>query len=99
LFEGTRIEVLHLGEPALRAYAGQYKSAELDATYELKLEKGSLMLHYGWNGPVKLEPLVRDEFTLGPLGTGVFHRDSKNRISGLSVYSGRIRDVKFARTQ
>jgi hypothetical protein len=83
----------------LRAYTGDYKSAELDATYKLKLEKGSLVLHNGWNEPVKLEPLVRDEFTLGPLGTGVFHRDSKDRISGLSVYSGRIRNVRFARTQ
>jgi len=52
----------------------------------------------GWNPPAKLEPLVPDEFTIGQLGTAVFHRDSANHVSGLSVYNGRIRDVAFART-
>jgi len=97
-FEGTRIEELHLDEPALKAYAGEYKSGELEATYNLVVEDGSLMLHSGWNPPVKLEPLVPDEFTMGQLGTAVFHRDAAGRVSGLSVYSGRIRDVTFERT-
>jgi len=98
LFEGTRIDELHLGETALQAYAGEYKSAELDATYKLNVEKGSLTLRSGWNPPVKMEPLVADEFTLGPLGAAVFHRDATGHVSGLSVYSGRIRDVAFVRT-
>lgn len=98
LFEGTRIDELHLGEPALKAYAGEYKSGELEATYMLVVENGSLMLHNGWNREMKLEPLVPDEFTIGQLGTAVFHRDATGRVLGLSVYSGRIRDVRFERT-
>jgi CubicO group peptidase (beta-lactamase class C family) len=98
LFEGTRIDELHLAEPALQAYAGEYKSTELDAKYELIVENGSLMLHRGWNPPVKLEPLVRDEFAIGQLGAAVFHRDANGHVSGLSVYSGRIHDVSFERT-
>ncbi len=97
LFEGSRIDELHLGGPALKPYAGEYKSTELDATYRLKVENGSLVLHNGWNAPVTLKPLVRDEFTIGELGTAVFHRDAGGRLSGLSVYSGRIRDVRFER--
>jgi CubicO group peptidase (beta-lactamase class C family) len=95
LFEGTRIDELHLGEAALQAYAGEYRSTELDATYKLNVENGSLMLRSGWNPPVKMEPLLADEFTLGPLGAAVFHRDAVGHVSGLSVYSGRIRDVSF----
>jgi CubicO group peptidase (beta-lactamase class C family) len=95
LFEGARIDELHLGGTALQGYAGEYKSTELDARYKLKVENGNLILHYGWNEPVKLEPLVRDEFTMGQLGTAVFHRDARGHISRLSVYSGRIRDVGF----
>lgn len=98
MFEGTRVEELHLGEPALRAYAGEYKSTELDATYKLVIENGALTLHSGWNPPVKLEPLVPDEFIIGQMGTAVFHRDGAKHVSGLSVYSGRIRDVAFAKT-
>jgi CubicO group peptidase (beta-lactamase class C family) len=98
LFEGFRINELHLGEAALLAYAGEYKSTELDATYKLDVEKGSLTLRSGWNTPVKMEPLVVDEFTLGPLGAAVFHRDATGHVSGLSVYSGRIRDITFEKT-
>ncbi|HEY2531711.1 MAG TPA: serine hydrolase domain-containing protein [Xanthobacteraceae bacterium] len=98
MFEGNKIDELHLGERALRAYAGNYKSAELDATYKLVVDGGILTLHNGWNPPVKLDSLVPDEFTVGQLGTVVFHRDPANHISSLSVYSGRIRDVTFERT-
>jgi len=99
LFEGTRIDELHLDESALKAYAGEYKSAELDATYKLTVENGRLTLRNGWNPPAKLEPLIADEFTMGQFGTAVFHRDANDRISGLGVYSGRIRDLAFERTQ
>jgi CubicO group peptidase (beta-lactamase class C family) len=99
MFEGTRIDELHLVESALRAYVGEYKSTELDATYKLIVDNGSLTLRNGWNPPVRLEPLVPDEFAVGPLGTAVFHRDATNHVSGLSVYSGRIRDVAFERAQ
>jgi CubicO group peptidase (beta-lactamase class C family) len=98
LFKGTRITELHLGEAALLAYTGEYKSTELDATYKLVVENGSLALRSGWNQPVKMEPLVPDEFTIGPLGAAVFHRDATGHVSGLSVYSGRIRDVRFEKT-
>ena len=98
MFEGTRVNEPHLGEPALQAYAGEYKSAELVATYTLDVENGSLTLHSGWNPPVKLDPLVPDEFTMGQLGTAVFHRDTNGHVSRLSVYSNRIRGVTFERT-
>jgi hypothetical protein len=95
----TTFSELPLDEAALKAYAGKYKSTELDATYKLTVENGSLTLHNGWNSPVKLHPLVSDEFAIGQLGTAVFHRDAKHQISGLSVYSGRIRDVAFERVR
>jgi len=58
MFEGIRIDELHLGEPALKAYAGESKSTELDATYKLIVDNGSLTLALGGNREVKLEPLV-----------------------------------------
>jgi CubicO group peptidase (beta-lactamase class C family) len=99
LFEGMRIDELHLDEPALQAYAGEYMSIELGATYTLTVENGTLTLRNRWNPPIRLEALVRDEFTIVPMGTAVFHRDAAGHVSGLSVYSGRIRDVIFERTR
>lgn len=97
-FAGTRIEALRLSDAALAAYAGEYRSTELDATYKLSAGKGGLMLRMGWNSPLRLDPLVRDEFESDDLGTLVFHRDAEDRISGLSVFSGRVRDVSFEKT-
>ena len=71
------------------------RAKELDATYKLSVENGSLMLRSNWNPALKLAPLVRDEFDSGDLGTLVFHRDSGNRISGLSVFDGRTRNLTF----
>jgi hypothetical protein len=39
-----------------------------------------------------------NEFEAGELGTLVFHRDANNRISGLSVFAGRIRNLVFEKT-
>jgi hypothetical protein len=79
----------------LAAYAGTYTSKELDATYKLSVENGSLMLRSNWNPALKLVPLVRDEFESDDLGTLVFQRDSRKRITGLSVFEGRVRNLTF----
>jgi hypothetical protein len=94
-FSGDKIERLRVGDADLAAYAGTYASEELDATYKLSVENGSLMLRTSWNPARKLVPLVRDEFEAGDFGTLVFHRDSRNRISGLSVFESRIRNLTF----
>jgi hypothetical protein len=56
-FTGPKIEPLLLGEPSLKTYVGESRSAELDATYTVSIENGSLVLHNGWNPPMKLETL------------------------------------------
>ncbi|MEO7207630.1 MAG: hypothetical protein ABI145_12780 [Steroidobacteraceae bacterium] len=42
VFEGMGIDELNLGEPALQAYAEEYGSTELEATYKLVVENGVL---------------------------------------------------------
>jgi CubicO group peptidase (beta-lactamase class C family) len=98
LFTGTKMDELQLNDAALAAYAGAYSSTELNATYKLSVENGDLMLRNNWNAPLKLSPLVRDEFNSGDIGTLVFQRDADGRISGLSVFDGRIRNVTFEKT-
>jgi len=98
IFTATKIDELHLNDAALAAYAGAYSSTELNATYKLSVENGNLMLRTNWNSPLKLNPLVRDEFESDGFGTLVFQRDTDGRISGPSVFAGRIRNVTFERT-
>jgi CubicO group peptidase (beta-lactamase class C family) len=75
-------------------YAGVYDSPELDTTYRLSVEDGSLMLRVTWSVQRKLAARRVDEFAGGGI-TLLFHRDAQNRITGLSVSAGRIRNVRF----
>jgi CubicO group peptidase (beta-lactamase class C family) len=86
-FAGQRIADLALDDAALQPYVGTYKSPELDATYKLSVEKGSLMLRMNWKPPIKLEPAVQNEFNGGGM-TLVFRGDHTTRISGLTVFAG-----------
>ena len=95
-FAGKRIESPHLSETELAAYAGQYRSAELEATYNLSIDQGSLMLTTNWNPPLKLIPIARDEFESEEFNV-VFQRDANHRVSGLSVFTIRARNVSFDR--
>jgi CubicO group peptidase (beta-lactamase class C family) len=97
-FAGKRIEELHLSSAALETYTGRYRSAELDATYNLSISEGNLVLRNNWNPSLKLTPIAQDEFESENLGTIVFHRDAGRRVSGLSVFSVNARNVSFKKT-
>ena len=87
-FAGVKLAAPRIDDAALAAYAGVYKSAELDATYKLWVDQGSLMLRMNWNRVNKLQPIVQNEFDAGDGSAIVFRRDNNNRVSGLSVFGG-----------
>jgi CubicO group peptidase (beta-lactamase class C family) len=95
-FAGRRLEAPHLSEADLAAYAGQYRSAELEAIYSLSVDQGGLMLRNNWNPPLKLIPIARDEFESEEFNI-VFRRDANHRVSGLNVFTMRARNVSFDR--
>jgi CubicO group peptidase (beta-lactamase class C family) len=98
VFAGTRTEQPHLSDADLAAFVGVYESAELDASYSLSADKGNLVLRNGWNPPIKLNPVAQDEFEGGELGTLVFRRAANHRISGLNLFSGNARNVRFTKS-
>jgi CubicO group peptidase (beta-lactamase class C family) len=100
-FAGNRVEAPHLGQADLAAYAGSYKSTELDAIYELSIDlsigQGRLLLGIRGNRPQELTAIAPDEFESEDFGTVVFRRDTNRRVRGLSVFTVNARDVKFER--
>jgi len=98
-FAGNRIEAPHLSEADLADYAGQYRSTEIDTSYDLSIDAGGLLLRNKWNPPLKLTALAPDEFESGDLGTLVFRRDDNHRVSGLSVFTVNARGVNFERVK
>ena len=97
-FSGTRVEEPHLSTTELAAYAGRFRSGELDATYDLSVEDGALMLRMGDNPPKKLNAIAPDEFEINDLGAIVFHRDERKRVRGLSLFAQSSRGIEFSKT-
>jgi CubicO group peptidase (beta-lactamase class C family) len=99
-FNGAKVVASKLGADQLSAYAGRYRSAEIDAEYALTAGKGdagkgSLMLGLKWEPAVQLTPIAPDVFECPELGTVVFRRDSRGQVAGLSVYTVNARGVSF----
>jgi len=78
----------------LREYVGAYVSEEIDPVYRIVLQDGNLSLTRLKKKAEALRPTVRDVFT-GDIGTVRFTRDSRQRISGLVLNAGRIRNFRF----
>ncbi|MFZ1138322.1 MAG: hypothetical protein ABR881_18205 [Candidatus Sulfotelmatobacter sp.] len=97
-FAGKRIDAPHLSEADLAGYAGQYRSTEIDTTYDLSIGSGGLLLRNKWNPPLKLTVIAPDEFESGDVGILVFRRDANHRVSGLSMFTVNARDVNFERS-
>lgn len=84
-------------DPAsLAAYAGEYRSPELNASIRLSVLRDTLRLEQGWRESEKLIPVYQDGFLF--LGSGEiarFERDRRGRITGLVLYAGRVRHLRF----
>jgi len=94
-FSGSRIQELHLVEPVLASYTGQFRSTELDTVYRLSLEKDTLTLRNRDNPPQKLTPIAQDEFDAGDLGRLAFDRDSGGRVIDFRVFTQDARGIAF----
>jgi CubicO group peptidase (beta-lactamase class C family) len=94
-FDGKKVRDIDLNQTELNAFAGQYRSEELDASYIVSIEQRSLMLKMHNRPPVRLDPIASDEFHAGDLGTVVFHAAGNHHVSGLTVFSQAARGIDF----
>jgi hypothetical protein len=93
-----RADTAALTPAKLAEYAGDYRSAEVDATHTWKVEKGQLVLYVNDRRLGVLEPTYRDGFVRGGSVIDV-QRDAKGRITGFVLEAGRVRHLRFTRVQ
>jgi hypothetical protein len=81
----------------LRAFAGEYHSRELDATYRLAAGTGGLIVYRRRGVPPGLWlPAGKDSFRLGG-ATMVFRRNAQGRPAGFTIGMARAGGIVFAR--
>ena len=75
-------------------YVGVYSSEEIEPMYDIRLESGDLVLHRLRNKPDILHPVTLDFFS-GSIGSIRFTRNSSGNISGFTLSTGRIKNLRF----
>jgi len=82
-----------LTEAELAEYSGGYYSEELDITYAIVIDSGALLLRHT-GAERRLQPTIIDNFSTSQL-TLRFTRDGSNRVTGVSINAGRVRNIRF----
>ena len=81
----------------LTAFAGSYRSEEIEPVYRVVVEDGSLVLKRLKSKPDKLAPTIADYFSSSS-GSLHFVRDTQGRVTGFVLNAGRITGVKFKKS-
>jgi CubicO group peptidase (beta-lactamase class C family) len=95
-FSGQRVGELHVDESALQAFTGNYRSAELDSTMQISLDRATLRVRNGGNAPLTLNPIAQDEFAADSFSI-VFRHDENGRVTELRVFTPAARGIAFNR--
>ena len=96
--KGRRVEVPVLTARQLRTYAGEYRSPEIPATYILSVIDEALSLRIGKRAPINLEFIGADEAN----GSGFrvsFARSRNGSVAGFSLDAGRVKNLKFTKSE
>ena len=81
----------------LKAYEGQFYSAELGVTYDVFVRDGALKVHYP-RGDIDLEPIRNDAFAGAfPIGSLKFVCGADGECNALSIDDGRVQNLRFVR--
>jgi hypothetical protein len=85
-----------LSEAEIKAYGGDFESAELAARYRILADAQGLSLEAGDEPGRKLESTGADRMRAGGWEL-VFHRDNAGKVDGFYLNAGRVRKIQFRR--
>ncbi len=79
----------------LKEYAGEYYNDELQVTYKIAVDKGSLFFKHKNAPDGALKAMDRDKFMRG--FNIEFIRDNRKRIKGFVLGAGRVTNIEFVK--
>lgn len=85
-----------MSDEELREYAGNFYSDELDVSYLLKVNNGQFQLKIGYLPDIPLIFTGQNKFTTDGRVL-IFNRDPQNKITGFSLSTNSIKDIKFVK--
>jgi CubicO group peptidase (beta-lactamase class C family) len=94
---GKWMEPFSPTEDMLREYAGSYYSGELDTRYDLVIKSGALSVRDRRGEDIPAVAQKKDLFLAGGFMKIQLQRDGNGGITGFTVSTGRVLNLKFAK--
>jgi hypothetical protein len=79
------------------ALAGDYRSSEINASYDVVLRGSGLVLQPPGASEVQLKPLGKDLFAASGMGVLQFLRNSRGEVAGFTINRSNLRGLRFDR--
>jgi len=92
-----RVEAWKPGAKDLKSFAGRYASDEAETELTVVVSGSELKVMRRPATTLTLKPSYKDAFTAGRLGLVRFRRDRTGRVTGLSVTTARVWDLRFTK--
>jgi CubicO group peptidase (beta-lactamase class C family) len=83
----------------LRAFAGEYRSSEIETTYAVSTRDSDLVVQMPGRSSVTLRPVFQDAFSGSGPDTIKFFRDSGGAVTGFAIYTSGVRGLRFDRVK
>jgi CubicO group peptidase (beta-lactamase class C family) len=81
----------------LRALAGDYRSSEINASYDVVLKGSGLVLQPPGENDAQLKSIGKDEFVVSGMGVLQFLRNSRGEVAGFTINRFNLRGLRFDR--
>lgn len=94
-----RVEPWKPAAAELKAFAGRYRSDEAETELNVAVSGAEVTLARRPDTKLAMRPVYKDAFRVEDLGLVRFRRDKAGRVVGLSVTTGRVWDLRFAKRQ
>lgn len=83
----------------LRAFAGEYTSAEVEGGYTVAARASGLLIHIAGRSDIVLQPVYRDAFAGAIVGVVKFSRDAGGVVTGFTAHAPGARGLRFDRVK
>ncbi len=83
----------------LRAFAGGYRSSEIEASYDIVLSESGLVVQAPGASEVRVMAFGRDAFVGPGIGVLKFFRDSRGEVTGFTMNRYNLRGLRFDRSR
>lgn len=90
-----KVNKIVLPSAKLEEYQGNFYSSELDTKYSVFIKDSILLIKRPRYDDIKLEPLLKDIFTVTGASVIRFQRNKKDKIEGFFLSAGRVRNLYF----